>query len=103
MEAIRGHQLDVGVLARGDHLLALAIGDGERLLAENMDARVGRANRERRVLRVGQRDVDGIDLAQAVLELVVGAACRRLVAIAQLSELLGVMADSACRTEFRLA
>ena len=75
VQPVGDHQLDVGSARRRvDHLLALLLGHRHRLLAQHVHARLGRAHGVLAVQVVGQRDVDGVDLAaaQAGVVLVVG-------------------------------
>ena len=71
MEAVGDHQLDAVLGAGGDHPLAFLGRDRHGLLAQDVDAGAGGANRILRVLRVGQRDVDGVDLLEAGVVVVV--------------------------------
>ena len=54
-----------------DHLLALVGGHGQRFLAQHVNASVGGADGVLRVHRVGQRDVDRIDLLETGVVFVV--------------------------------
>ena len=75
VQAVGDHQLDAVLGAGGDHPLALGGGHRHRLLAQDVDAGARGANRILRVLRVGQRDVDRVDVLEAglVVVVVVGA------------------------------
>jgi hypothetical protein len=80
--------------ARGDHRLAFALVDRERLLAQDVDAAPRRALGEVAVLVVGQRDVHRIDGTafeqRVVLGIVVG---RDAVFLRELLALLRVAGD----------
>jgi hypothetical protein len=103
MKPVRGHQVDTVPVRGLDHVLALALGDGQRLLAENMDARLRRHDGEVAVEMVGESDVDRVDLTagQAFLEGRVRIGTLHPVALPELLELDGIVGDE--RREFRVA
>jgi hypothetical protein len=78
--------------AGGNHPLAFADGDRHRLLAQHVDAGLGGADRVLGVLRVGQGDVDGVDLLEAGVVVVV-AEVGHAVAAGDLAPLGPVAAD----------
>ncbi len=59
--AVGDHELYVGGLAGGDHLLAVGDAGGHGLFAEHVLAGLGGADGVLGVHGVGQRDVDGVD------------------------------------------
>jgi len=82
-------------LARGDHLPAFLGRDRHRLLAEDVDPGLCRADRVLGVHRVRQRDVDRVDYAQAVVELVVVEGVLDAIPPRELTALRTVAADDA--------
>ena len=54
--------LDSGARANGEQSLCLRDGEAERLLAENMLARLGGLDRPGNVQMIGKRIVDGVDV-----------------------------------------
>ena len=61
VQAVRRHELHVVALAGFDHAFAVVHAGGQRLLAQHVQAGLGRADRPCGVLRVGQRDVHRVD------------------------------------------
>ena len=102
VQPIRDHQLDAADRARLDHLLALGHGDRHRLLAQHVDAGVGRSHGVFRVHRVRQRDVDGVHLREAVVDLLVGEG-RHAVLLGERRRLAGLPLTSAASSELRRA
>ena len=92
VEAVRDHQLHRRRSARVDHLLALRFGHGHRLFAEHVDAGVRRPHGVFGVHRVRQRNVDGVHLRQAVLDLLVGERLHA-VSLGELTTLHRIAAD----------
>ena len=93
VQAIRGHQTDVVVGRSLDHPGALRLGHRQRLLAQHVDTRMGRARGEVRMLGIGGADVDGVYLFQAPVILVVAGANRHAIVIADGVELLDAATD----------
>ena len=103
VQPIRDHQLDVVRPARGDHLPAFLDRDRHRLFAQHVDAGPGGANRVLGVHRIGQRDVDGIDAAQALVEFVVVERVIEPIPLRDLAPLGSIAADDCSEREFRRA
>ena len=83
VQAVGGHDLDVGLLGRLDHAVALLLRHRQRLLAQHVLAGLGGAHHVVLVLGVGRADVDGVDFLQHAVVVVVAwraperGTCRR--------------------------
>ena len=93
MEAVGDHEADVMLARRCQHAFALFDRHRHRFLAEHVDTRFGSADRELGVHGVRERDVDGVDFVQAILELFIVEGQRHVVALLQGCELFVVIAD----------
>ena len=93
MQAVGGHDLDVGLLGGLDHAVAFLLRHRERLLAQHVLAGLGGAHHVILVLGVGRADVDGVHFLQHAFVIVVARAHRNAVLVADLVELLDAAAD----------
>jgi hypothetical protein len=89
-----------GAFGCRDHRLGVGRGGGHRLLAEDMLARLDRADRKLRVQRIGHGDIDELDrrVVGDTFELVVGVMSlgRDVVIVADLAHLLAAAAHEPC-------
>ena len=85
LTAVGGHQQAPRLPAGVDHPLAVGHGRGQRLLAQDVFAGLGRPDRVLRVHRVGQHDVHHLDLGVVGDAVEAGVVVDRLVADAELA------------------
>jgi hypothetical protein len=103
VQPIRHHQLDPCLAARRNHPAAFIDGHRHRLLAQHVDAGTRRTNRVFGMHGVRQGDVDGVDDAQALVELLVRECVVQSVSPSQFAAFRAVAADNAVSCELRLA
>ena len=95
VQPVGDHELDAVAPRHLDHPLAVLRSDRHRLLAENVQAGTRGALRVFTMHRIGQRDVDGVDLAtpEELVGIVVAADAAHAVAAGKLPQLFRVIGD----------
>ena len=102
VQAVRNHQHDAVLFAGIDHPLTFLDGDGHRCFAQHVHAGLRCANGVLGVERVGESDVDGVHLLEALIVFVVRVRAFEPVLLESALRLAGSSLTTA-RREFRLA